>query len=228
MNNLKGNQNVSPLVKVNATKMNQIIDKFNGKKQFQGGMDRRTYRNYQTQLAKALETCVIVTGKDQNIRKKVKQIGANPYRVGDYLMKPYYNSIDAKRRIANYRVRWSGKRMIEVEFLAPTEAEGGFWPNTESVIDHFEDVTHWGLDKNKKIPWSGSAHGHFVPLKNNEHLLHWLPFRRRVGHTEQFVPRRFQWTEFADQDYNTDQYKSLKAPKNVELGYYYNDRGCSD
>ena len=54
MNNLKGQHNVAPLVAIDAVKMNKIIDRFNSKPKYQGGMDPRTYKTYKTQLGKAL------------------------------------------------------------------------------------------------------------------------------------------------------------------------------
>lgn len=240
INNIKGQTNVHHLVRMDKSKFSEVVDEINAK---YGGrrMDHKAYAHYQQKMTEALSKIIEVTGADHNIKKEAQKIGANPYKVGDIIQLDVYDLPHEVAKAqgypawANLRVRWAGKRQIEVERLAPRFAEGGWWPNTESILTHFTGVIPWGLNDKGKIPWSGAPHGHFVPFKGNEHLLQWYPVGGRDWETKQITYKRYQWTKYGrwvpeheHNRYNGKGHYESRACATAELGYYYNDRGSYD
>lgn len=233
LDTIKGHNTVHHLVKIGQEKFSKVLASVNA--QYGGQrMDYKTYETYKRKMAVAMSKIIEVTGADHNIKKKAQQIGANPYQAGDLLrIEEDYNFPKEHRgkNYCQYRVLWSGKRQIEVERLGPAFVENGHWPNTESIVTSFRGVIAWGLDNKGKIPWSGSACGHFVPLKGNEALLKWYPVSQKNWQTEETKPKRYQWTKFAkikwSPNYGVEGYDSLKCDNPIP-GYYYNYNGSSD
>jgi hypothetical protein len=233
LDTIKGNKTVHHLVKIEQEKFNKVFASVNAQYGSQR-MDYKTYDTYKRKMAEAMSKIIEVTGADHNIRKKAQQIGVNPYKVGDILKIERDYNFPKEHQGKNYcqfRVTWSGKRQIEVESLGPRFAENGHWPNTESIVKSFQGVIAWGLDNKGKIPWSGSPHGHFVPLKGNEALLKWYPVGQRDWETKEIKSKRYQWTKFAKVKWSPksglEGYDSLKCD-NPTPGYYYNYNGSSD
>lgn len=236
LDTIRGDKTVHHLVKIQQEKFSRVIASVNA--QYGGQrMDYKTYETYKRKMAEAMSRIIEVTGADLNIKKKAQQIGANPYRAGDILkIDRDYNfpKQHQGKNYCQYRVIWSGKRQIEVERLGPRFVENGHWPNTESIVKSFTGVIAWGLDNRGKIPYSGSAHGHFVPLQGNEALLKWYPLTQKNWKTGESRPKRFQWTKFAQtrwsvpgQNFGTEGHDSLKCDNPIP-GYYYNYNGSSD
>jgi len=235
INNIKGEANVHHLVKIDKDKFSEVIDRVNAK-HGGTGMDNATYKRYQTQMSTALSRIIEVTGADQNIKKKSQQLAPNPYKAGDIIAVRDYDvpREHRPRTWAYLRVRWAGKRHIELDRLGPKYAEHGFWPNTQSIRHEFKDVITWGLPKDGSPMYSGQPHGHFVPLRGNEDQLTWYPVGGYDRDTEQHTHHRYQWTRYARyvpgdrRDRHSEGHYESRANPDAELGYFYNYEGSYD
>ena len=200
-----------PLVKVQADIFSDAIDKVNSKPQYQGGMDRITYKKYEDELAKSFDKCMKVVGTDLNIRKTKPKIPDNPFKVGDLIPFQNYKKMwkhegdDRKEgksyfKYANKRIAKAGKKFIEIERLEVKHVDNGEWYNSDSAVKHFNNVEAYGLqDEDGYANWQN---GHAIPLESNPDALEWVLVRDYNG-----KPKKFQWTKFASQEFDSDTYE---------------------
>jgi len=200
-----------PLVKVKADVFSDAINKVNSKPQYQGGMDYKTHNKYKEDLAKSFDKALEVVGTDLNIRKTNPKLPDNPFKVGDLIPFQNYKDMwqhqgdDRKEgktyyKYANKRIAKAGKKFVEIERLEVKHVDNGEWYNSDSAVKHFNNVNAYGLqDKDEDYNWQN---GHAIPLDTNPDALEWVLVRDYNG-----KPKKFQWTKFASQDFDSDTYE---------------------
>ena len=219
---LKGNDPVHHLVKVDKEQLGKIIDQVNAKSEYKGGMDYSTYEKYKRDMSNSLKQCVEVTGKDLNIKKTPDKKPENPYKVGDLvLLGREYDSPYSDGKYASHRVAKDGKLYIELEAMRPSQLEGcGVWSNSVSAKECFNNVETYGNIKDQY-----ANHGHFIPFEGNEASMHWLPLKqRRMWDNEQTKPVKIIWTDVASWDYNAKTHTKQKIDQDAKIGYVYDWR----
>jgi hypothetical protein len=169
---LKADTDYRPLVAVDRELMATAIETINAQYGHQG-MDYKTYNKYNADLTKAVMSSVVKIQDDKVAeRKQQPKLGPNPYNVGDLLTYERWKYRDGWENHANTRVARATSAYVWLEVLTTIH---GPWYNTQTAVEHFLNVKHYGnLDDQT---WT--EHGHFIPLKHNPTNLVWQPVLKK-------------------------------------------------
>ena len=159
LDTLMNDSSVRPLVKVDAQKMSDRLQKVNSS--YTRSMDYDTAKLYRKDLTAALTSSVEVIGEDTNERKKVSKITIdNPYKVGDWVS--YTHNYGYSRGYARvYKVTPKGYYLEYPLLKYPNGEPMGNVTNYDFARIHFNNVQ--GKSWDQEWDWT-------IPYESNEDM----------------------------------------------------------
>ena len=156
LDTLMNEASVRPLVKVDAKKMSDSLQKVNAS--YSGRMDYDTAKLYKKDLTAALTSSLDVIGEDTNERKKVSKVSIdNPYKVGDWVS--YSNNYGYDRGYARISKLTPKGYYLEYPLLKYKNGEFmGKVTNYDFARIHFNNVQgkSWDQEWDWTIPYEGN------------------------------------------------------------------------